>query len=100
MYEGGIEEKRESYEVKKFFLKIVFLMLLYCTSAWCLPRFEADVSVDITDKTVVDAKRKAMSKAMRDGLKEVVLGISTDETDSWRHLDIAGKTYITLQKMI
>ena len=80
MYEDGIEEKMESYGVKKFFLEIVFLMFFYCVPAWCLPRFEADVSVDITDKTVVDAKKKALSKAMRDGLKEVILGISTDES--------------------
>ena len=25
------------------------------------------------------------------------LGVSTDETDNWRHLDIAGKVYIALQ---
>ncbi len=80
MYEDDIREKRECCGVKNFFLKIVFFVFLYCTPAWSLPSFEADVSVDITDKTVVDAKKKAMSKAMRDGLKEVVLGISTDES--------------------
>lgn len=28
---------------------------------------------------------------------EKQLGITTDETDNWRHLDIAGKVYIVLQ---
>lgn len=29
---------------------------------------------------------------------EKQLGITTDETDDWRHLDIAGKVYIALQE--
>lgn len=44
------------------------------------PRYEADVSVDVTAKTVTEAKQKAISKAMRDGLNEVILGISTEES--------------------
>jgi len=45
---------------------------------WAMPRFDADVSVDVTAKTVNEAKQKAISKAMREGLSEIVSSISTE----------------------
>ncbi len=40
-------------------------------------RYEADVHVDVTAETVTQAKEQAMVKAVRDGLNEVVLNVST-----------------------
>jgi hypothetical protein len=50
------------------------------TSAWAVPQYEADVRVDVTDKSVDVAKQKAMTKAVRDGLNEVTLNISTEKS--------------------
>lgn len=44
------------------------------------PRFETDVHVDVIAKTVTEAKKKAMAKAVRDGINEVVLRISTNKS--------------------
>jgi hypothetical protein len=65
--------------VKKILLSFVFILSV-CFDAFAAPKYEADVSVDVTDKNVSDAKHKALSKAMRDALSEVVLEISTDKS--------------------
>ncbi len=70
---------REYMVLKKVFLSFLLVCgLVFQVNAE--PRYEADVSVDITAKTVTEAKQKAISKAMRDGLNEVILGISTEES--------------------
>lgn len=65
-------------------MKTVFISILLALGVifqvQAEPRYEADVSVDVTAKTVTEAKQKAISKAMRDGLNEVILGISTEES--------------------
>ncbi|MBO5038704.1 MAG: DUF2066 domain-containing protein [Alphaproteobacteria bacterium] len=65
--------------MKKVFFSAVFGLLL-CGLANAAPVYEADVSVDVTAKSVVEAKRTAMAQAQRDGLNEVLLSISTDES--------------------
>lgn len=65
--------------MKKILLSLVFLISV-CAGASAAPKYEADVNVDVTDKNVSEAKQKAISKAMRDALSEVVLGISTDKS--------------------
>lgn len=65
--------------VKKFLLSLL-LMTGISATCYAAPKYEADVSVDITAKTVSEAKQKAISKAMRDALSEVVLEISTDKS--------------------
>lgn len=65
-------------------MKTVFISVLLAFGVifqvQAAPRYEADVSVDVTAKTVTEAKQQAISKAMRDGLNEVILGISTEES--------------------
>lgn len=56
----------------------LFMAMFLMHEAWAMPRFDADVSVDVTAKTVNEAKQKAISKAMRDGLSEIVSAISTE----------------------
>ena len=63
--------------MKKIFL-YAFLSVLLVHNAMALPRFDANVSVDITAKTVNEAKQQAISKAMREGLSEIVSAISTE----------------------
>lgn len=65
--------------MKKVFFGVVF-GLLFCSLANAAPVYEADVSVDVTAKSVVEAKKTAMAQAQRDGLNEVLLSISTDES--------------------
>lgn len=65
--------------MKKYFI-CFFLVVGVIFSAFAEPRFEADVHVDVTAKSVTDAKQMAMSKAVRDGLAEVVLRISTNKS--------------------
>lgn len=67
------------FEVKKVFFNVLFGLLL-CGGANAAPSYEADVSVDVTAKSVVEAKKSAMAKAQRDGLNEVLLSISTNES--------------------
>ncbi|MBP5698357.1 MAG: hypothetical protein J6W96_02375 [Alphaproteobacteria bacterium] len=64
-------------------LKIILsfcFSLIFSFSALAEPKFTADISVDETAANVTEAKQKAMSKAKRDGLNEVILGISTEES--------------------
>ena len=70
---------REYMVLKKVFLSFLLISELVF-QAEAAPRYEADVSVDVTAKTVTEAKQKAISKAMRDGLNEVILGISTEDS--------------------
>lgn len=65
--------------MKKFILGCFFSLFLIF-DAFAAPQFEADVSVDITSSSVAEAKKLAMSKAIRDGLNNVALGISTQES--------------------
>lgn len=44
------------------------------------PLYQADVSVDVTANTVAEAKKQAMNKAIRDGLNNVILSVSTQAT--------------------
>ena len=62
----------------KKILLYAFAGMLFMHSAMAMPRFDADVSVDITAGTVNEAKKKAISKAMREGLSEIVSSISTE----------------------
>ena len=64
--------------MKKYLLCLLFV-IGFINQALAEPRFDADVRVDITAKTVTEAKQKAMSKAVRDGINEVVLRISTNK---------------------
>lgn len=54
-----------------------FFSVFLAFNAVALPLFETDVSVDITAANVAEAKKLAMIKAVRDGLNNVVLSIST-----------------------
>lgn len=65
--------------MKKFFLSIL-LGIEFCKTAIAAPSYEADVNVDVTAKSVVEAKKAAMAKAQRDGLSEVLLNISTSKS--------------------
>lgn len=65
--------------MQKIFLICLFLVSFSMTS-FASPRFEADVSVDETAKTVTEAKQKALSKAMRQGINEIVLNISNEKS--------------------
>ncbi len=62
--------------MKKFIL-CCFFSLLWSFDVLATPQFEADVSVDVTASNVAEAKKQAMLKAIRDGLDNVVLSIST-----------------------
>lgn len=64
----------------RVFLLVFTMMLGICNASQAAPKYEADVSVDVTAKTVSEAKQKAMSKALRSALSEIVLSISTDES--------------------
>ena len=57
-----------------------FFSLFLVFDVFAAPQFESDVSVDITASSVAEAKKLAMSKAVRDGLNNVVLSISTQES--------------------
>lgn len=65
--------------MKKYVWGFLFIMGLV-NQVFAAPRYEADVRVDITAKTVTEAKQKAMSKAVRDGIGEIVLRISTNKS--------------------
>lgn len=65
--------------MKKFILIYLFL-IAFSTSSFAAPRFDADVSVDETAKTVTEAKQKAVSKAIRQGIGEILLNISNEES--------------------
>ncbi|MBR2274187.1 MAG: hypothetical protein IJ864_05130 [Alphaproteobacteria bacterium] len=65
--------------LQKVLLSLFFGVVFSC-NAIADPRYVADVSVDETAKTVTEAKQKAMSKAMRDGINEIVRGISTEQS--------------------
>ncbi len=69
----------EYEKVRRFILSCVLSVFL-AAEAVGAPRFEADVSVDITAATVAEAKKQAMAKAMRDGINEVALNISTGKS--------------------
>ena len=62
---------------KLFFLSLCCLMVTF--SAMAGPKYEADISVDEVADSVNKAKKNAMVKAIREGLAEVILNISTDE---------------------
>ena len=62
--------------------KLFFLCcgcLIYSSIAVAGPKYEADVSVDMVAGSVATAKREAMAKAVRSGLNEVILSISTED---------------------
>lgn len=59
---------------------VVLFFVIFSISAFAEPRFDADVHVDVTANNVTEAKQKAVSKAMRDGLSEVVLNVSTEDS--------------------
>lgn len=65
--------------MKKYFFSFLFFVS-FIGEVIAEPKFEADVRVDVTSKTVTEAKQKAMSKAVRDGINEVVLRISTNKS--------------------
>lgn len=65
--------------MKKFILSC-FFSLFFVLGAFANTQFDTDVSVDVTSSTVAEAKKLAMLKAVRDGLNNVVLSISTQET--------------------
>ena len=65
--------------MQKIFLICLFLLNFSITSL-AAPRFEADISVDETAKTVEEAKKTALSKALRQGINEVVLNISNEQS--------------------
>ncbi len=64
----------------KNFIFICLLTALNIATATASPLFEADISVDITAKTVAEAKQQAINKAVRDGLSEIVQNISSEKS--------------------
>lgn len=62
------------------FICILICFALLTFSAKATPQYETDVSVDITAKTVTEAKKQAMAKATRDALAQVVRRISTEKS--------------------
>ena len=58
------------------------LSVLMCFNAYAKPQYEFDVSVDVTAENVVEAKKQAMEKAMRDGINNVLLMVSTESSIS------------------
>ena len=79
----GLQKNKEDTgsltNVRKLVLKFA-AMVLFAIPAAADPRYEADVNVDVTAATVTEAKKQAMAKAVRDGLNEVVLSISTAQS--------------------
>ena len=79
----GLQKNKEDTgsltNVRKLVLKFA-AMVLFAIPAVADPRYEADVNVDVTAATVTEAKKQAMAKAVRDGLNEVVLSISTAQS--------------------
>jgi hypothetical protein len=65
--------------VKKIIFSCFFSLFLVF-DVFAAPQFESDVSVDITASSVAEAKKLAMSKAVRDGLNNVILSVSTQAT--------------------
>lgn len=65
--------------MKKFIIMCISAWL-YTAAALAEPSYEADISVDITATTVTEAKQQAMSKAVRDGINEIVQNISTTKS--------------------
>lgn len=65
--------------LKKCVLGFLFANILVF-SAWAAPKYETDVGVDETAKTVTEAKKRAISKAIRKGLNEIILNISTEQS--------------------
>lgn len=64
--------------MKKFiFLTLICLTIITSNQVFASPSFTANLSVDVTDENVATAKTKALSKALRDALNDVILGIST-----------------------
>ncbi len=64
--------------MKKFiFLTLICLTLITSSRVFASPSFTANISVDETDENVALAKTKALSKALREALNDVILGIST-----------------------
>ncbi len=57
---------------------VCFALLTF--SAGAVPQYETDVSVDITAKTVTEAKKQALAKATRDALAQIVRSISTEKS--------------------
>lgn len=64
----------------KNIVPVSFFLLLFVSNAVAEPKFDADVRVDVIEKNVSTAKQKAIAKAMRDGLNEVVLSVSTEDS--------------------
>ena len=65
--------------MKKFILGCLLWLVMVLPAAGD-PVYEADVNVDITAENVAVAKKQAMAKAVRDGLNEVILSISTAQS--------------------
>lgn len=62
------------------FFFVAMLAFIFSGDVIAKPLFEADVSVDVTAESVVDAKKQAMNKARRDALNEVLLSISSNQS--------------------
>ncbi len=65
--------------MRRFFF-ILTLVLFSFKNVIANSLFDADVNVDVTAESVVDAKKQAMNKARRDALNEVLLSISTPQS--------------------
>ena len=61
------------------FITLLFLTIITSSQVLAYPSFTANLSVDVTDQNVTTAKSKALSKATRDALNDVILGISTPQ---------------------
>ena len=64
----------------KNFVIICLLTIINISTTTAEPLYEANISVDITAQTVVEAKQQAINKAVRDGLSEIVQNISSDKS--------------------
>ena len=65
--------------VKKFFICLLFC-LFFAISSSASSLFSIIVSIDETSDNVANAKKEALSKAIRNGLNDVILRVSTEET--------------------
>ncbi len=65
--------------VKKFFICLLFC-LFFAISSSASSLFSIIVNIDETSDNVANAKKEALSKAIRNGLNDVILRVSTEET--------------------
>lgn len=69
----------EINSVKKIFL-LTFFCIFFATHSFASSLYSIVVNVDETSTNVATAKKQALSKAIRNGLNDVILRISTEET--------------------